>query len=275
MHVLLHLQPLPVRHLLAMSHLHACACALCMLHCMPYTMHLNVCQSATPIAVLFLCCSVPNITAYHGAFQTRDEICIVMEYCPRGDLLERLLAEGRAFDELRVAEVSAALLSTLQVRPGLCSYIATLSKGGIAHHIVTAPASYPSLIEPINAPNVRTTIALLLHVQRMHSLAVIHRDVKLENIFIGGAGELKLGDFGLTMSMKQEAAISPVGTVEYMSPEVSFPFEPTRSERRQLHQSPEKTSEPEAWSCKVHSRGPPDQTSGLSGMVAMSEFVQT
>jgi serine/threonine protein kinase len=64
---------------------------------------------------LLLCCSVPNITAYHGAFQTRDEICIVMEYCPRGDLLERLLAEGRAFDEPRVAEVSATLLSTLQV----------------------------------------------------------------------------------------------------------------------------------------------------------------
>lgn len=57
-------------------------------------------------------------------------------------------------------------------------------------------------------------------VQRMHALAVIHRDVKLENIFIGSAGDLKLGDFGLAMSMKQEAAISPVGTVEYMSPEV-------------------------------------------------------
>jgi len=38
-----------------------------------------------------------------------------------------------------------------------------------------------------------------------------------------GAGEeLKLGDFGLTMSMKQELAISPVGTVEYMAPEVRF-----------------------------------------------------
>ncbi len=54
----------------------------------------------------------------------------------------------------------------------------------------------------------------------MHALHIIHRDVKLENIFIGGAGELKLGDFGLTMSMKQETAISPVGTVEYMAPEV-------------------------------------------------------
>lgn len=34
-------------------------------------------------------------------------------------------------------------------------------------------------------------------------------------------GRVKLGDFGLTMSMKQEVAISPVGTVEYMAPEVS------------------------------------------------------
>ena len=31
-----------------------------------------------------------------------------------------------------------------------------------------------------------------------------------------------LGDFGLTMSTKQELAVSPVGTVEYMAPEVSF-----------------------------------------------------
>lgn len=54
----------------------------------------------------------------------------------------------------------------------------------------------------------------------MHALHLIHRDVKLENIFIGAAGELKLGDFGLTMSTQQESAISPVGTTEYMAPEV-------------------------------------------------------
>ena len=47
------------------------------------------------------------------------------------------------------------------------------------------------------------------------------RDIKLENIFIGADGRVKLGDFGLTMSMKQEVAISPVGTVEYMAPEVN------------------------------------------------------
>lgn len=55
------------------------------------------------------------------------------------------------------------------------------------------------------------------------------RDVKLENVFIANDGRVRLGDFGLTMSMKQEMAISPVGTVEYMAPEVvslSLPFSP-------------------------------------------------
>lgn len=51
----------------------------------------------------------------------------------------------------------------------------------------------------------------------------LRRDVKLENIFIAEDGRVRLGDFGLTMSMKQELAISPVGTVEYMAPEVPPP----------------------------------------------------
>ena len=54
------------------------------------------------------------------------------------------------------------------------------------------------------------------------------RDVKLENIFIADDGRVRLGDFGLTMSMKQELAISPVGTVEYMAPEV-HPLSPFHS----------------------------------------------
>jgi hypothetical protein len=43
---------------------------------------------------------VPAITSYYGAFQDSKHIYIVMEYCARGDLLERLLNEGRAFSEV-------------------------------------------------------------------------------------------------------------------------------------------------------------------------------
>ncbi|DBA66478.1 TPA: hypothetical protein ACH3X2_002450 [Trebouxia sp. C0005] len=63
-------------------------------------------------------------------------------------------------------------------------------------------------------------LPILTSLSYIHQLRIIHRDIKLENIFIGGDGRVKLGDFGLTMSMKQEVAISPVGTVEYMAPEV-------------------------------------------------------
>lgn len=112
---------------------------------------------------------ITSITHFLGAFTDEDHICIVMEYCPRGDLLDLLLSEDHTFSEARVAHVATSLLSTLQ---------------------------------------------------RMHQLHLIHRDVKLENIFITDSGELKLGDFGLTMSTCHESAISPVGTSEYMAPEV-------------------------------------------------------
>lgn len=66
----------------------------------------------------------------------------------------------------------------------------------------------------------RVALPLLTSLAAIHSLGIIHRDIKLENIFIDSRGDVKFGDFGLTMSIHQEKAISPVGTVEYMAPEV-------------------------------------------------------
>ena len=60
-------------------------------------------------------CRVPLITQFHGAFQDAYQIFLVMEYCGGGDLLERLLKEGRAMSERRVIlEVAVPLLKTLQ-----------------------------------------------------------------------------------------------------------------------------------------------------------------
>ena len=121
-----------------------------------------------PLPIIY----VPSHTSTtRSTYTTQDGpgIYLVMEHCPGGDLLERLLHEGRAMAEARVA----------------------------AH--VAAP--------------------LLASLAALHALHVVHRDVKLENVFIGADGGVRLGDYGLTMSLKQELAISPVGTVEYMAPE--------------------------------------------------------
>jgi serine/threonine protein kinase len=51
----------------------------------------------------------------YEAFQDRSHIYIVMEYCSGGDLLERLLNEGRAMREGRVAlQVALPMLQALK-----------------------------------------------------------------------------------------------------------------------------------------------------------------
>lgn len=63
-------------------------------------------------------------------------------------------------------------------------------------------------------------VPLFVALAWLHEYDLIHRDIKLENIFVTAEGVVKHGDFGLTMSMKEERGISPVGTLEYMAPEV-------------------------------------------------------
>jgi eukaryotic-like serine/threonine-protein kinase len=52
-----------------------------------------------------------------------------------------------------------------------------------------------------------------------HAAKVLHRDVKPANVFLGAAGEAKLGDFG-TGTFQGDDAAERVGTAFYMAPEV-------------------------------------------------------
>ncbi|XP_054781002.1 probable serine/threonine-protein kinase WNK4 isoform X2 [Prosopis cineraria] len=54
-----------------------------------------------------------------------------------------------------------------------------------------------------------------------HKPPIIHRDLKCDNIFVNGnQGEVKIGDLGLAIILKQSTARSVIGTPEFMAPEL-------------------------------------------------------
>ena len=65
---------------------------------------------------------------------------------------------------------------------------------------------------------------LLLAVDYMHSNKVIHRDLKLGNLFLTKDMALKIGDFGLAANIKHdgERKRTICGTPNYIAPEVLF-----------------------------------------------------
>lgn len=68
----------------------------------------------------------------------------------------------------------------------------------------------------------RLMVQLLKALEFAHTNQIIHRDVKPENIFIDNSLNLKLGDFGLALSVEDNFVTNPysiVGTPSYMSPE--------------------------------------------------------
>lgn len=60
---------------------------------------------------------------------------------------------------------------------------------------------------------------VLLPIEYLHSLGIVHRDLKLENILVAQDGALKLTDFGFAKYIKYRSW-TLCGTPEYLAPEL-------------------------------------------------------
>eukprot|EP01079_Euglenida_sp_SAG-EU17-18_P011321 gene11322-305_t len=65
-------------------------------------------------------------------------------------------------------------------------------------------------------------IQIVLALKHMHQRNILHRDLKLKNIFLQGTHVIKLGDFGISKALQHtlQCASTMVGTPYYLSPEL-------------------------------------------------------
>ena len=95
-------------------------------------------------------------------------------------------------------------------------YLVTEHAGGgdVADRIADAPIALAEVLRL--AAEVASALA------HVHSCGIVHRDVKPENLWITAGGDVKLGDFGLSLASGERqpgAGESIEGTVAYIAPE--------------------------------------------------------
>lgn len=112
----------------------------------------------------------PFLIKMHYAFETRNRLYFVQDYCRGGELFRLMETEKMVYED--------------EARFYLCEIICAL--------------------------------------EYLHSLNIVYRDLKTENIMLDSEGHIKLIDFGLSKIFDEDTTLTHTfcGTVEYMAPEV-------------------------------------------------------
>jgi NIMA (never in mitosis gene a)-related kinase len=143
---------------------------------------------------------------------------------------KKILLTGMSEREIQGAYLEAELLKRLD-HPNIVRYkdsycesgfliivMENCEVGDLAYHVKMKNKQGEFFTE---AEIMNWFVQICMALQYIHSLGVLHRDIKTSNIYLTSNNTVRLGDFGISKVLQgSEAAMTVVGTPYYMSPEV-------------------------------------------------------
>lgn len=141
----------------------------------------------------------------------------------------KIIDKAKLSDQSKRAKLAAEIeVHSRMQHPSILKFIRTFEDDHY-HFILLERCCRQSLMELSRAKRTFTNeeaqfimVQLLQAIEYMHSHYVIHRDLKLGNIMVDPAGNMKIGDFGFATTLRtaDERKRTMCGTPNYIAPEV-------------------------------------------------------
>ena len=146
----------------------------------------------------------PTILELFTYFEDNENVYLVMELCPNGELYRHLQRRG----DTAALPVTSSMHQQQQQQPDQQSQRTT--------------STHPSLGR-LSEGEARSVMSQLVEsLQCLHRQGILHRDLKLSNLLLSKDWNIKLGDFGLAARLEDPRAEQKTmcGTPNYISPYV-------------------------------------------------------
>ena len=141
-----------------------------------------------------------HIMRLYDVVDAGSVLCLLLEYCPGGELYDK------------IASSSSSSKSSKPSKPSSSSSSSSSS---------TSSPPYTPLPLPTTQTLFRQIVSALRY---LHTLGIVHRDIKLANIQLDAEGNVKMGDFGFSRffdpTPSSPRLLRSCGSPRYVAPEI-------------------------------------------------------